>query len=187
MQIVKRRMQNREMISNEQWWMVMKPHKSNETLPAWHRLHVSFTWNLEISSLGVVCDNLDVELALVGRIKEKKVGSQFKVDGSRPGGGLPIFTRDRRIFFTSSGSVITASIFMGEPHLTHSSGFTSYTLAINRAYPPAGTKTPGGHRHAALLSDEQTEQSGLYSSCVSGESGESRCFCLHPSGASRTT
>ena len=75
--------------------------------------------------MGVVCDNLDVELALVRRIKEKKVGSQFKVDGSRPGGGLPIFTRCRIIFFTSSGSVVTVSIFMGEPpfgHLRYPSG-----------------------------------------------------------------
>jgi hypothetical protein len=71
----------------------MKPHKIDETLPTWHRLHISFTLGLGSSALGVVRDNPYVELALSRRIKEKKVGSQFKVNGLRTGGGLPICIR----------------------------------------------------------------------------------------------
>jgi hypothetical protein len=48
---------------------------------------------------------------------------------------------------------------MGEPQRVQISGSTWYIFAISRA-------------HAALLSDEQTENSGLQSSCVSGKSGE---------------
>jgi hypothetical protein len=42
--------------------------------------------------------------------------SDYTKVGSSPGGGRPTFTRCRRIFLTSSGSVITARIRIGEPH-----------------------------------------------------------------------
>ena len=71
-----------------------------------------------------------------------------------PGGGLPVFARWRRIFLTSSGSVIIARILMGEPQRPQTIGSTSYTFAIRRA-------------HATLRSAEQTERSGSWFSCVS--------------------
>jgi len=51
---------------------VMRPHKIDETFPIWRPLHVSFARGLGSNALGVVRDNLDVELALVRRVKEKK-------------------------------------------------------------------------------------------------------------------
>ena len=44
---------------------------------------------------------------------------------------------------------------MGEPQRPQTIGSTLYTLAMRRAY-------PGGHRHAALRSTEQTERSGSW-------------------------
>jgi integrase len=43
--------------------------------------------------------------------------SDYTKLGSSPGGGRPTFTKCRRIFLTSCGSVITARIRIGEPHL----------------------------------------------------------------------
>lgn len=63
---------------------------------------------------------------------------------------------------------------MGEPQRPQTIGSTSYTLAIRRA-------------HAALRSAEQTESSGSWFSCLWWESGESRCLCFQPSGASAAT
>jgi len=63
----------------------------------------------------------------------KETDYQFNEVGSNPGGDRPTFTRSRRIFVTSSGSVITAITFMGEWQCRHSSGSTSYTWAISLA------------------------------------------------------
>jgi hypothetical protein len=61
-------------------------------------------------------------------VKTKGTDCQFDEAGSKPGGDRPIFTRWQTTegcsgsFGTSSGSVITARMRIGEPHLGHSRG-----------------------------------------------------------------
>ena len=62
----------------------------------------------------------------------RQIGDYTKF-GFSPGGDRPIFTRCRKIFLTSSGSVITAITFIGAWQRGHSSGSTSYTWAISLA------------------------------------------------------
>lgn len=59
------------------------------------------------------------------------VESHFRELGSRPGGGLAILMRWRRILRTSEGSVMTAMSFISDPQRGHINGSTSYTFAIN--------------------------------------------------------
>ena len=56
-------------ISQELW-----AESINIAFTAWPPLYVSFA-NFESKALVVVCDNLDVELAFVSRVRGKKVGS----------------------------------------------------------------------------------------------------------------
>ena len=95
----------------------MRPRKIDETFPIWRPLHVSFARGLGSNALGVVRDNLDVELALVRRVKEKKQLVQGRwVEVRRR--SVNLYKVSKNLLY-SLGSVITASIFMGEPHLTH--------------------------------------------------------------------
>jgi len=59
---------------------------------------------------------------------------QFSVEGSNPGGGRPIFTRGRRIFFTSPGSVMTARMRIFEEQRGQIKGSISWILAISLAH-----------------------------------------------------
>jgi len=56
--------------------------------------------------------------------------------GSSPGGDRPIFTRCRKIFLTSAGSVIPARIRIGEPHLLQVKGAPGRAALVHLSNQP---------------------------------------------------
>jgi len=56
--------------------------------------------------------------------------------GSNPGGGRPTFTRCRKILRTSSGSVITVRIRIGEPHRVQVKGAPGRAALIHLSDEP---------------------------------------------------
>ena len=102
----------------------------------------------------------------------RQIGDYPKL-GSKPGGERPILTRCRRILFTSSGSVITARIPIGEPHRGQVRGSTSYTSAMSLA-----------HVERACLPETEEGDGSTEGAAASGACARS---AFHPAGASRAT